>query len=230
MCPRPFISWHAPSQGAASMVFSGGYESNSCFTPSSWHWATSLPLFRCRPRGVEEAQTSSIQSNINEEMTNYLSDYYLNSDEKMRMTGIGIHLHHFTLPGTCALCMQKIIRVTDICSKIIKLFSLYCIDFSYCQQFKGSIYHTNKQNNSITIYKRVGICPRAFERQTILFSHVTLLAVCVWTQWPSIINFFLLAVYKAFSCVRMLYKTLPKWLRHVSHMWYEINEYIIITV
>jgi len=32
-------------------------------------------------------------------------------------------------------------------------------------------------------------------------------------------------VYKAFSCVRTLYKTLTKWLRHVSHMWFELNEY-----
>jgi len=32
-------------------------------------------------------------------------------------------------------------------------------------------------------------------------------------------------MYKSFSCVKTLYKTLPKWLRHVNHMWYELNEY-----
>jgi len=46
--------------------------------------------------------------------------------------------------------------------------------------------------------------------------------------WPSTVYFRLVKindVYKAFSCVRTLYKTLPKWLLHVNHMWYALNEY-----
>jgi len=47
--------------------------------------------------------------------------------------------------------------------------------------------------------------------------------------WPSTVYFRLVQtnyVYKAFSYVRTLYKTLPKWLRHVNYMWFELNEYI----
>jgi len=46
--------------------------------------------------------------------------------------------------------------------------------------------------------------------------------------WPSTVYFWLVKinyVYKAFSCVMTQYKPLPKWLRHVNQMWYELNEH-----
>jgi len=48
-----------------------------------------------------------------------------------------------------------------------------------------------------------------------------------WTLIIHTLGLFKLILYtKAFSCIKTLYKICPKWLRHFSHIWYEIIKYI----
>jgi len=106
----------------------------------------------------------------------------------------------------------------------------------------GNLFSRVRARYRLFLYPYVtllAVCVR-FPRRSVIYyillAAISAVSVCVlsspwWSglaePWPSTVYIRLVKinyVYKVFFCIRTLYKTLPKWLRHVNHMWYELNE------